>query len=163
MKLLSSVMLLAGALYSTSAIANFDLPGKSKVSYPTGLVKEVDFGFKWQAKEKKFSIGDKTYNVGQVPESYSIAITLSNDNQQAYVQEFSQGYLSEFEWQLGEHYISLKKKRFKVPVRGDYVLTVDGSDYFLATRNASVKLVFNDKGIDYIVPRGITKDMGKKK
>ncbi len=150
-------------LLAMPAMANFDLPGHSKISYPTGINQEVNFGFKWQKKEGKFTIGENTYNIAQIPESYSLALTLSNDDQQVYVQEFAKGYFSEFEWKIGEHLIALRKKRFKVPVRGDYVLSVNGSDYFLAGRNASIKFVFKEGGIDYIIPIGITKDMGQKK
>lgn len=148
---------------STNVFANFDIPGKGVVTYPTGVKKEFNFGFKWDSRAKKFTIGNQTYPMDQVPDSYSIALTLAGDDQLVFVQEFAKGFFSEFEWHIGEHVIKLEKKRYKRPVRGDYVLSVDTSSYFLASSNASVKFVFKEDGINYIVPIGITKDMGKKR
>ena len=154
------VLLLITSFHS---VANFDLAGNGFVTYPTGVQKTFDFGFKWDKQAKQFSIGDKSYTMDQVPDSYSIALTLAGDDQAVYVQEFAKGFISEFEWRIGPHLIKLEKKRFKWPVRGDYVLSVDESSYFLAASNASVKFVFNEKGIDYIIPVGITKDNGRKR
>ena len=144
-------------------LADFELPGTGTVTYPTGTTKTFEFGFKWDRKAQLLTIGNKTYSMDQVPNSYSIALTLAGDDQAVYVQEFATGYISEFDWQIGNHRIKLEKKRFKRPVRGDYVLSVDNSSYFLAASNASVKLVFTDAGIDYIIPIGITKDNGRKR
>lgn len=142
-------------------MANFHYQGAGNITYPTGVQKQFEFGFAWQSKQNTFLMGQHQLN--ELPKSYSVAITLSPDEQQVYVQEFANGYISEFEWQLGDHFIALKKKKFAKPVRGDYVLTINDNDYFLLGKNATIKFVFNENGIDYIAPVGITRDMGKKK
>lgn len=150
-------------LVSFQAFANFELPGKGFVIYPSGIKKTFDFGFKWDKTRQQFTVGGQSYAMSQIPDSYSIALTLTNDHQGMYVQEFAQGFITEFEWTIGPHVIKLVKQRFKWPVKGDYVLSVDDNRYFLAQNNASVKFVFNDKGINYITPIGITRDNGRKR
>lgn len=149
------------SFYSSVSLANFNYQGAGNITYPTGVQKPFEFGFAWQKQQGQFQMGQ--YKLNELPKSYSVAITLSPDEQQVYVQEFANGYISEFEWQLGKHFIALKKKKFAKPVRGDYVLTINDNDYFLLGKNATIKFVFNEDGIDYITPVGITRDMGKKK
>ncbi|WP_372767032.1 hypothetical protein [Pseudoalteromonas sp.] len=146
-----------------NAKANFDLPGNGFITYPSGLKKEFNFGFKWDSKKKQFTIGSQQYPMDQLPDSYSIALTLAGDDQAVFVQEFANGYISEFVWNIGPHTIKLEKKRLDYPVRGDYILWIDQYDYFLKNSNPTVKLVFNKEGINYIIPSGIHKDKGKKR
>ena len=98
----------------------------------------------------------------QLPESYSIAITLSKDEEQIWVQEFNNGFIESFNWQIGEHSLQLKKSKFKDPVKGDYVISLDNKDYFFARNNISITVKFNNDGIDRIAIDGVTKDMGNK-
>lgn len=154
---------LTSLLFSSCVFANFDFEGKGKVTYPTGVDKTFAFGFAWNEQEQTFRIGKKTYNMSSLPESYSIALTLSKDNEKVWVQEFNAGFIDSFEWQLGEQTITLKKKEFKVPVKGNYVLSLNKIDYFLVKNNVSIQIKFNEKGIDNIKVDGVTKDMGAKK
>ncbi len=160
MKLYS--ILLISLLLSAYTFANFDFEGKGKVTYPTGIIKAFSFGFAWDEQKQEFRIGNKTYNMSDLPESYSIALTLSKDNQKVWAQEFNPGFIDSFEWQIGEQKISLKKKEFKVPVKGNYVLSLNKIDYFLVKNNISIKIMFNEEGIDNIKIDGVTKDMGAK-
>ncbi|MFH6952799.1 hypothetical protein ACHSBP_06785 [Pseudoalteromonas sp. XMcav1-K] len=143
--------------------ASFELPGSGTVIYPSGLKQEFSFGFKWDKQNKLFTIGNQEYPMDQMPDSYSIALTLAGDDQAVFVQEFANGYISEFEWRLGPHIIKLEKKRLEYPVRGDYILWIDQYNYFLKNGNPSVKIVFNKDGINYIIPSGITKDNGRRR
>ncbi|MFY8349876.1 hypothetical protein AAEU29_05045 [Pseudoalteromonas sp. SSM20] len=148
---------------SSIAKANFELPGSGTVTYPSGLKKEFNFGFKWDKQNRQFTIGAQQYPMEQLPDSYAIALTLAGDDQAVFVQEFANGFISEFEWQIGSHVIRLEKNRSEYPVRGDYVLWIDQYNYYLANGNPSIKLVFDKSGINYIIPSGITKDKGKKR
>lgn len=159
-KLISSMSILL-SLCSCPAWADFDYPGEGKVRYPTGVEKPFKFGFGWQADSKKFTIGEKSYDM-QLPESYSIAITLSKDEQQIWVQEFNNGFIESFNWQIGEHTLQLKKQKFKDPVKGDYVISLDNKDYFFARNNISIMVKFKDEGIDSVAIDGVTKNMGTK-
>lgn len=143
--------------------ASFELPGSGTVTYPSGINKEFNFGFKWDKKNKQFTIGSQQYPMEQLPDSYALALTLAGDDQAVFVQEFANGFISEFEWQIGSHLIRLEKNRSEYPVRGDYVLWIDQYNYYLANGNPSIKLVFDKSGINYIIPSGITKDKGKKR
>lgn len=156
-------VLLASLVFSSQAVANFDITGKGNITYPTGLKKPFEFGFAWDKVNEKFRIGSKSYNMSNLPESYSIAITLSKDDSKVWIQEFNAGFIESFEWQLGEQTIKLSKKKFKVPVKGNYVLSLNNLDYFLVKNNVSIQIKFNEKGIDNIKVDGVTKDMGAKK
>lgn len=101
--------------------------------------------------------------MSSLPESYSIAITLSKDDSKVWVQEFNAGFIDSFEWHLGEQTIALRKKEFKVPVKGNYVLSLNNIDYFLVKNNVSIQIKFKEDGIDNIKIDGVTKDMGAKK
>ncbi|MCQ8890113.1 hypothetical protein [Pseudoalteromonas carrageenovora] len=147
---------------SYSALADFSLPGKGTVTYPTGVVKEFEFGFKWQQQAEKFSIGSKSYNMEQIPSSYSVAITLAKDDSQVWVQEFNNGFIKEFEWHIGDHNVVLKKQQFSDPVKGDYVIELNGRSYFFTRNNASIVMNFNEGGIETIAIDGVTKNMGTK-
>ncbi|CAH9059686.1 hypothetical protein PSECIP111951_03062 [Pseudoalteromonas holothuriae] len=149
-------------VFSSMSIADFDLPGEGTLRYPTGVEKDFKFGFGWQASTQQFRIGDKSYEMSELPESYSIAITLSKDGTKIWVQEFNKGFIEGFEWQLGKHKLSLKKQDLNNNVLGNYLLTFNKRDYFLARPNVSVEVSFNQDGIDRVKLDGVTKDMGIK-
>lgn len=47
------------SLCSFSCFADFDFAGKGTLTYPTGLKKEFEFGFSWQATTGQMRIGKK--------------------------------------------------------------------------------------------------------
>ncbi|MDK1287034.1 hypothetical protein [Pseudoalteromonas umbrosa] len=149
--------------FSDHVLANFDLSGKGVVTYPTGITKDFDFGFGWQASDKKFRIGKKAYSMSQLPESYSIALTLSKDDSRVWIQEFNAGYIEAFQWQIGKNKLELAKKEFKNPVKGNYVLTLNNVDYFLSRNNVSIDVHFDDSGVKHVRLEGVTRSMGTKK
>ncbi|WP_033017321.1 hypothetical protein [Pseudoalteromonas sp. BSi20652] len=159
---LNIIVALALLMPCYSAFADFSLPGKGTVTYPTGVVKEFKFGFEWQKKTEKFTIGSKSYNMDQIPSTYSVAITLSKDDSQVWVQEFNNGFIQEFEWQIGEHTVILKKQKFSNSVKGDYVIELNGRSYFFTRNNVSILMNFNEEGIETIAIDGVTKNMGTK-
>lgn len=149
--------------FSSISLANFDYQGPGELIYPTGVKKPFKFGFAWDSKNQQFRIGPKSYSMSDLPESYSIALTLSKDESKIWVQEFNPGFIETFNWQLGDHKIQLNKKNFKQAVKGNYVLTLNNTDYFFVRNNISIEVKFNEKGIDNIKIDGVTKDMGAKK
>ncbi|MEI5639257.1 MULTISPECIES: hypothetical protein [unclassified Pseudoalteromonas] len=162
MNKLTSLFATTLVLFSSACFADFDYQGKGTLTYPTGVEKDFEFGFGWQKSAEKFRIGSNNYDMSELPESYSVAITLSKDDTRVWVQEFNQGFISGFTWQIADHTISLQKKQFKDAVKGNYVLSVNGIDYFFARDNVSITLSFKDQGIDNIKVDGVTKDMGTK-
>ncbi|OUL59392.1 hypothetical protein [Pseudoalteromonas ulvae] len=149
-------------IYCPASFADFDLPGKGELIYPTGMVKPFEFGFGWNEAQSKIRIGNKQYDLNELPESYSVAIAMSKDEKNVWVQEFAKGYFEQFNWQIGSHVISLRKQSFDHAVKGDYVLTVDGTDYFFVSRAASITIKFAQDGIESVTADGVTKDMGNK-
>ncbi len=161
MKFINLAALLTASLYTQSAFADFNYPGEGTLSYPTWVEKPFKFGFGWQQDTEKFTIGNKTYDMS-LPESYSVAITLSKDEQQIWVQEFNNGFFEGFRWQIGEHTLALEKRQFSEAVKGDYVISLDNRDYFFARNNISIVIKFDNEGIKNIAIDGVTKDMGTK-
>jgi hypothetical protein len=159
---LSAIIAATFITFSHTALADFNLPGKGNIIYPTGVKKDFEFGFAWQQKVGEFTIGSKRYVMEQIPSAYSVAITLSKDDTQVWIQEFNKGYIEGFNWQIGEHTISLKKQQFSDPVKGNYVIELDNRSYFFTRNNASIELKFDDNGIKTIAIDGVTKNMGTK-
>lgn len=159
LNILIATMFLAA---SNNALADFSLPGSGTITYPTGIEKPFEFGFAWQQNSRKFTIGSKSYNMDQIPNSYSVAITLSKDENQVWVQEFNNGFIQGFNWQIGEHTVVLKKQEFSNSVKGDYVIELNDRSYFFTRNNASIIMNFNDDGIETIAIDGVTKNMGTK-
>lgn len=147
---------------SPSALADFTIKGSGAVSYPTGIEKPFNFGFAWQQQLGKFTIGNKSYDMSQLPNSYSVAITLAKDDSQVWVQEFNNGFIETFEWHIGKHTVSLKKQQFKDHVKGNYVIELNGRSYFFTRNNASIVINFDENGIETIAIDGVTKNMGTK-
>jgi len=145
------------------AFANFNLMGNGTLTYPTGISKPFNFGFAWNDKTQKFTIGKKSYSMEQVPDSYSIALAISKNEKTIWVQEFAKGYFEQFEWNIGKHHVQLKKEKFENQVLGNYVLILDENQYFFTSRAASLTIKFNESGIKGISIDGVTKDFGTKK
>lgn len=148
--------------FSSFCYADFDFKGEGTLTYPTGADKAFTFGFAWNKQAEKFRIGANQYDMSELPESYSVAITLSKDDAKVWIQEFNQGFISEFTWQIADHHIALTKKEFSGTVKGNYILTVNGIDYFFARDNVSITLTFDEDGIEGIKVDGVNKDMGTK-
>lgn len=79
-----------------------------------------------------------------------------------WVQEFNNGFIEAFDWQIGKHTVSLKKQQFKDPVKGNYVIELNGRSYFFTRNNASIVINFDENGIETIAIDGVTKNMGTK-
>lgn len=157
-------ILLSAALFAFSpfSYADFDFKGPGELRFSGGVSKGFYFGFGWESDIKKFRIGPKRYNMSEIPESYSIAITLSKDESNVWIQEFYKGFIDEFSWTLGKNKLSLRKGDFSSDVKGSYVLTLNGIDYFFARNNISIDVIFEDNGIKYIKLEGVIKNMGTK-
>jgi uncharacterized protein YdeI (BOF family) len=164
--MLKKILLITVAtLCSFSALADFEYPGKGTLTYPTGTQKKFAFGFAFKKGPdgQYFQVGEQKMSTDEVPQKYSIWLTLHQDKY-VWVQEFSKGYFEGFDWQLGKHHITLKKKLFdKKRAKADYVLNIDGYDYFFSNTNGQIEIEFNNKGIKVININGFVKDIGMKK
>lgn len=150
------------ALFSSVAFADFDIQGKGELTFPTGTKKEFQLGFKFDSSNGEFSVGKQSFSTDQVPEKYSVGLVL-HKGEFMWVQEFNKGYFSTFEWKLGKHKISLSKKKFNNPVKGDYVLTVNGNPYHFSSTIAQLNIEFDKDGITGVSVEGMNADIGLKK
>jgi hypothetical protein len=158
------LLITAATLCSFSASAEFDYAGKGTLTYPTGMQKPFAFGFafKMGAEGQYFRVGEQKMSTSEVPEKYSIWLTLHKDKH-VWVQEFAKGYFQEFDWQLGKNRITLKKKVFeKKRAKADYVLNINGDDYFFTNTNGQIEITFTKDGIKAIETAGFVKDIGLK-
>jgi uncharacterized protein YdeI (BOF family) len=156
------MLVLVGSLCSFSALADFDYLGKGKLLYPTGMEKPFTFGFAYKKIEygHTFKVGKQEMEVEELPKKYSIWMTL-HKGESLFIQEFAKGYFKAFDWKLGEHTITMNKKVFKDErVKGDYVLTIDGQEYYFKGKNGQIEIIFNKKGISRIGTSGFVKDRG---
>ena len=146
---------------SLSVQAEFQLKGSGIISYPTGVVNLLPIGFSITKGSNGFTFvaGEQEMQVSSVPEKYSIWLSINKEHQ-IFVQEFSRSYFNEFEWQLGNHSIALKKKVLS-PKRylGDYVLSIDNIDYFFKSKQSFIDILFNEDGISSIEANGFLKDL----
>lgn len=158
MRLASLILLLLAAPFT---FANFEHKGEVKVTYPTGQVKakSMPLAYKQGQYEHTFTVGSQEYQVTGQPQSYSIALLLQANNY-VWVQEFAKGYFEGFDWQIGEHSIKLYKRILSKPVKGDYILTIDGKDYFFQQNLAQITFKFDDKGIKSIEVDGMVASLG---
>ncbi|GAB2992229.1 hypothetical protein [Psychrosphaera aestuarii] len=158
---LSKVIITTSLILSSNSYAEFKLDGNLTVVDPYGKThtKEMPMGFASSAEKQTFTIGPHTYKVPGQPEKYSIAIVLQ-DNNFVWVQEFHNKPIKTFEWQLGEHKISLIKEILMKPVKGDYILSIDDKDYFFNNRLAQVTFIFNEEGIENIDVSGMVASLG---
>lgn len=154
--LITSLALLS--LLSFSALADFNIPGKATITYPTGVTKQVDlsFAFKPIDGQQHFVAGKLKMATSAVPERYSVSILLTKQGE-AWVQEFGQGYFSEFDYQLGDYNIQLKKT--DRDVKGNYLLVLNGKNHLFDTNTVQLIVKFNDEGIEGLQLEGSIKDM----
>jgi hypothetical protein len=145
-------------------MADFDYPGKGTLIYPTGMEKAFEFGFafKQEANGYVFKVGKQKINTTDVPSKYALWLTL-HQGKHVWIQEFAKGYFQGFDWTLGKHKIKLYKKTFdKKRAKGDYVLNIDGDDYYFRDKTGQIQINFNNNGIRSIETGGFVKDIGLK-
>ncbi|PAJ73497.1 hypothetical protein CJF42_15625 [Pseudoalteromonas sp. NBT06-2] len=157
-----NLFLISIFIIALPTLANFDFKGNGTLIYPTGISKPFNFGFAWNNTAQVFTIGEKTYSMEQVPDSYSIVLAISKNEKTVWVQEFAKGYFEQFEWKIGKYHVQLKKEKFENKVLGNYVLILDGNQYFFTSRAASLTIKFNEEGIKGIAIDGVVKDFGTK-
>lgn len=140
--------------------ADFIASGSGNLTYPTGLKQPLDFKLSFQ--KGTFSAGPLSMQTRNVPEKYSLGIMLYKDKH-VMVQEFANGYFKEFDLTISGHKISLRKQTFKEKVKGDYVLNIDGIDYFFTSSIGQIEFMLSDQGIKDIEVQGLVKDIGAKR
>jgi hypothetical protein len=162
---LSRSILLSLLLVSLPSFADFNIDGKLKLTYPyDDEIKELPFplSYSHENDDHTFSIGPHTFQVTGQPESYSFALILK-DNNFVWLQELSDREFESFSLVLGEHKLKLVKRILNKPVKGDYILTIDGVDYFFNNTLTQINFTFDDDGIAGISVYGMIASLGMNK
>lgn len=165
LKIISRFALISSlAFISAPSFADFNFDGQLKITFPSGAKKEMPFPLSYSQKDGKhiFVVGPNSFNVAGQPKSYSFAMLLKTNNY-AWLQEFSNNQFKSFSLTLGEHKLALSKQILNEPVKGDYILTINDTDYFFQNRMAQINFIFNDDGIEEIEVDGMTVSLGLNK
>jgi hypothetical protein len=141
-----------------------DLKGKLTVvdPYNRTVTKPMSISYSEQGGKGFFSIGPARFKVASKPEKYSIAMVLMANNY-VWIQEFSKKPIKTLKWEIADHVIELNKEILEKPVKGDYILTIDGNDFFFSKKLAQIEFVFNDEGLESLGVDGMTASLGLNK
>jgi len=165
LKIISRLVFISTLIFiTTPSLADFNLDGQLKLKSPYGDKTEIPFPLSYtqQGDKHKFVIGPNSFNVTGQPEIYSFAMLLQ-DNNYVWLQEFSDEQFKSFSLTLGEHKLALSKLILNEPVKGDYILTIDDTDYFFQNKMAQINFIFDDNGIAEIEVDGMTVSLGLNK
>lgn len=164
MKFLKVASLTTLLLSSFFAQADFAESGKLELFYPTGSSKKLDMPLAYTGGkyDHTFQVGKMKYNVSGQPEKYSFALVLQKNNY-VWIQEFAKGYFESFNWEIGDYKIKLYKEILSKPVMGDYILSVNDTDYFFSKTIAQLTFIFDEEGIKEIEVDGMVASLGLNK
>lgn len=156
--------LCSALLFSSVATADFAESGELELFYPTGSSKKLEMPLAYTGGEYDhiFQVGKMKYNVSGQPEKYSFAVVLQKNNY-VWVQEFAKGYFESFDWNIGDYKIRLYKEILAKPVMGDYILSINDTDYFFSKKIAQLTFIFDENGIKEIEVDGMVASLGLNK
>lgn len=155
--LISAVFLMS----SFTSFATFEHVGKLVIGYETGQLIEKNFVLAYRDKgmDHEFQVGDNTFKVSGKPDSYSIAMVMS-EKELVWINEFSSKYFKTFKLDIGDYKFNLKKKVYKEPVKGNYVFSLNNVDYFFQKPVAQLTFKFGEDGIKEIEVDGMVASIG---
>ncbi len=150
------VWLIALLLFSTHALAQFDVTGSGIAYLRDGSQQTFDFGFTYTRKDGRnvFIVGRQSVNVPSVPQLYSVALVLHQE-QFVWATDFINDPLIGFELAIGEHRIKLfQEEDLNAP--GSFVIDIDGvRHHFVRDRNiGQLDFNLNEQGLESVTPRG---------
>ncbi|MDP4529968.1 hypothetical protein Q3O59_13140 [Alkalimonas delamerensis] len=151
------VWLIALLLFSTHALAQFDVTGSGIAYLKDGSHQTFDFGFTYTRKDGQnvFIVGRQSVNVPSVPQLYSVALVLHHE-QFVWATDFINQPLIGFELIIGKHQVKLYQED-GLAAPGSYVIEIDGVRHqFVRGRNiGQLDFNLNDQGLESITPRGL--------
>jgi hypothetical protein len=124
-----------------------------------GTKQSLNFGFAYNQinSVEVFQAGVQQITVTELPERYTLAVILHQD-EQVWVTDWINQPLQGFEWSLGSHSFKLGKNtdpQYADKARGGYVLWVDTTPYFFHKNMAQIKFHFDNQGISEISIEGM--------
>ena len=154
----TSLMLLF-LLWGSTAWGYFTVQGQGQLVLLDGTKQSLQFGFSFIQKNgtEVFQAGIQEVEVAELPDKYTLALVLHQD-EQIWVTDWVNKPLLSFEWSLGKHNFKLSKNtdpKYEGKARGGYVLMFDNTPYFFHKNMAQIKFHFNKDGISEIRIEGM--------
>ncbi|KPD22938.1 hypothetical protein [Idiomarina abyssalis] len=163
---LKFVFVVIALLFSAQTLADWKAEGSGKVIYPSGRTEPLDFGFEYKKVYDTiiFTAGKSQMRTSEMPPNYILNLFV-NKQGQVYVAEFANGFFKGFELNIGEHKISVNRRREfdeEEPLRHLRVQINDRS-FLLDTTHPTIKFEFDEeKGIVDINGSGLLKDLSSR-
>jgi hypothetical protein len=145
-------------LLSLPAYAQFQLSGSGSYTLRDGKTVpfQYDFGYTRKEGQFHFSAGKQSLIVSNLPQKYSLALILQNEDE-VWVPDFVNAPLSSFEYEIGDFELKLTQEPELKDGRGNFILHYDGGRYRFNRGPGQVNFIFNDEGIERVEIKGMFK------
>ena len=145
-------------LFSATSHAQFDISGEGKVYLATGKSQEFDFGFSYFRQEGsyRFIVGRHTLTVQSVPQKYSLALILQND-EQVWVPDFINEPINGFEVTIDDYVIKLYQDSEATNAKGKFVLQLNDEQFHFSRGPGQINFLFTEDGIKDVRVEGMFK------
>ncbi|HEX5793858.1 MAG TPA: hypothetical protein VFY01_11320 [Rheinheimera sp.] len=145
-------------LYAAVCQAQFDISGEGKVYLVKGTTQEFDFGFSYFRQEGsyRFIVGRHSLTVHTVPQKYSLALILQDD-EQVWVPDFVNEPLTGFELQIEQYHIKLYQDPAANNAKGNFVVQLNDEQFYFSRGPGQINFLFTEQGIKDVRVEGMFK------
>ncbi|MDX1676630.1 hypothetical protein [Arsukibacterium sp.] len=152
------IIVVFSLLMSFPVFAQFQLTGKGTYTLLDGKTVPFQHGFSYIRKEGQyhFSVGKQSLTVNSVPQKYSLALILQNDDE-VWVPDFVNAPLRRFEYEISGFSLKLTQEPDIKDGRGNFILHYDGGRYRFNRGPGQVNFIFNEDGIERVEIKGMFK------
>lgn len=145
-------------LFSATSHAQFDISGEGKVYLVTGKSQEFDFGFSYFRQEGsyRFIVGRHTLTVQSVPQKYSLALILQDD-EHVWVPDFINEPVNGFEVKIDDYTIKLYQDPEATNAKGNFVVQLNDEQFHFSRGPGQINFLFTEDGIKDVRVEGMFK------
>tara|TARA_R110002126_G_scaffold10245_88_gene46836 strand:+ start:601 stop:1092 length:492 start_codon:yes stop_codon:yes gene_type:complete len=150
--------LVISLLFSLPAFAQFQIMGNGSYTLQDGKTVPIQYGFSYIRKEGEFhfSAGKQSLKVSSLPQKYSLALILQNEDE-VWVPDFVNAPVTALNFEINGFELKLTQEAELKDGRGNYVLHFDGGRYRFDRGPGQVNFVFDDDGITRVEIKGMFK------
>jgi hypothetical protein len=151
-------IIIISLLFSLPAFSQFQLMGNGSYTLQDGKTVPLQYGFSYIRKEGDFhfSAGKQSLKVSSLPQKYSLAMILQNDDE-VWVPDFVNSPIVSFDYEVGSFILKLTQEPELKDGRGNFILHYDGGRYRFDRGPGQINFVFNDEGIARLEVKGMFK------
>ncbi|MBV2128053.1 hypothetical protein [Arsukibacterium indicum] len=155
---MKALIFIISLLLSVPVYAQFQLAGNGSYTLQDGKTVPFQYGFGYVRKEGQFhfSAGKQSLVVSSLPQKYSLALILQNDDE-VWVPDFVNAPLSSFEYEISGFELKLSQDPELKDGRRNFILHYDGGRYRFNRGPGQVNFIFNDEGIERVEIKGMFK------